>query len=36
MESAKQASELNLIVPIFIGKKNEIQKEADDLKLEYK
>jgi len=31
MESAKQASELDLIVPIFIGKKNEIQKEADAL-----
>jgi len=31
MESAKQASDLDLIVPIFIGKKKLIQKEADQL-----
>ena len=31
MESAKQACELNLIHPILIGNKNEIQKEAKTL-----
>ena len=31
MESAKQAFELNLIIPIFIGDKNEIQEEASAL-----
>ena len=32
IESAKQACELNLIQPIFIGDKNRIQEEADTLK----
>ena len=31
MESAKQAADLNLINPTFIGKKELIQKEADQL-----
>ena len=31
MESAKQAFELNLIIPIFIGDKNGIQEEASAL-----
>ena len=31
MESAKQASDLDLIVPTFIGKKELIQKEADQI-----
>jgi len=31
MESAKQAFELNLIIPIFIGDKNGIQEEANTL-----
>ena len=32
IESAKQACELNLIQPIFIGDKNRIQEEANTLK----
>ena len=36
MESAKQAYDFNLINPTFIGKKETIQKEAEQLKWDIK